>query len=139
MILKINYELTMKVFGEYLFDRDNFMLYEKGSDDAEFLEEPLPFPHLSDYDCKMAFIESFNDKMLSEKFSQINDSRKFSEKFWEFTDDGGERYSAYFDFEMQFSARIIAEWCGKNNIPFYLDKSDGNLMFFFKNVSFFDF
>lgn len=122
MILKINYDLSRKVFGEYLFDRDNFMLYEKGSDDAEFLEEPLPFPHLSDYDCKMAFIESFNDNKLSEKFRQYKDGRDFLNNFWNFTDDGGERYCAYFDFECRFSVGIIMDWCGKNNIPCYLDR-----------------
>ncbi|MCM1506266.1 MAG: hypothetical protein NC177_03895 [Ruminococcus flavefaciens] len=58
MILRIDYDVVSHTYGNWLFDLDTFQFYEKDSEDMDFLTNYLPFPKVSDYEYKNAFLDS---------------------------------------------------------------------------------
>lgn len=132
MILRIDYDVVSHTCGNWLFDLDTFQFYEKNSEDAEFLTNYLPFPTISDYDCKKAFLDKLNSiRKIPHRLIELLD-KDFEFWFWNIVDDGDVRLNEFDRFEKQYSVNKIAKWCDDNNIPYYIDKSDDFLMYFLK-------
>lgn len=132
MILRIDYNVVSHTYGKMLFDLDTFQFYEQNSEDAEFLTNYLPFPTVSDYECKKAFLNKLNStKKIPHKVIELLD-KDFEFWFWNIVDDGDKILNEFDRFEKQYSVNEITKWCSENNIPHYIDKSDDLLMYFLR-------
>lgn len=132
MILRIDYNVVSHTYGKLLFDLDTFQFYEQNSEDAEFLTNYLPFPTVSDYECKKAFLNKLNSiKKIPHKVIELLD-KDFEFWFWQIVDDGDKILNEFDKFEKQYSVNEIIKWCGENNIPHYIDKSDDLLMYYLR-------
>lgn len=129
MILRIDYDVVSHTYGNWLFDLDTFQFYEKNSEDMDFLTNYLPFPTVSDYECKKAFLDSIGK--ISNQLIELLE-KDFEFWFWNIVDDGDKRLAEFDKFEKQYSVNAIIKWCSDNYIPYYIDKSDSLFMYFLK-------
>lgn len=128
MILRIDYDVVRHTYGKWLFDLDTFQFYEQNSEDAGLLY--LPFPTVSDYECKKAFLNKLNSiKKIPHKLIELLD-KNFEYWFWNIVDDGDKILSEFDRFEKQYAVNEITKWCDENFISYYIDKSDDVLMYF---------
>ena len=63
-------------------------------------------------------------------FESITDEKEFLNWFWGTVDDGGQNLTDYRIFEDKYSLKKIIDWCEKNGINYYVDKSDWYLKSF---------
>lgn len=151
MILKINEELCSFTFAgkgilhennkypfgykfvnepaAYFFDPDSGIVCESGTDDAEAIDDPIVFPSVTRIEVQKEYIKSLDDKKLNDIFKGLDD-KEYWDTFWQYFDDGGEKFTAFGIFEKRYRINKIIKWCEENNIPYYVDKKDE----FIKNV-----
>ena len=116
------YPLGMKVIYEptaYLFDAETFLICDKDSDESEYLGDTTPFPIVNQHEAMHAFVNSINNKRITNLFRYLPDE-DFGKVFWGVFDDGGENFCAYHRFEEKYRYNIIIKWCEDNNIPHFI-------------------
>ena len=126
MILKIDYEVFRLVNAEsekYIFDPDTFLVIDKNSDEAEFVESPIPFPFIAKCEAERAFTETLGKK-TAQFFENLTDEKDFMNWFWGTVDDGGQILINFRIFEDRYHLKKITDWCEENNIPYFVDKND---------------
>lgn len=126
MVLKIDYEVFKLVSVEtetYYFDPDTYLIVDKTSNEAKFVEYPISFPFTAKYEAERAFIQTLN-KTLRQFFDRIKDEKEFENWFWGTVDDGGQNLRDFRIFEDRYQLKKITDWCEENNIAYYVDKSD---------------
>ncbi|MCR5540960.1 MAG: hypothetical protein K6F71_09130 [Ruminococcus sp.] len=120
------YPLGMKVIYEptaYLFDAETFLICDKDSDESDYLCDTIPFPIVNQHEAMHAFVDSINNKRITNLFRYLPDE-DFGKVFWGVFDDGGENFCAYHRFEEKYRYNIIIKWCEDNNIPYYIKDPD---------------
>ncbi len=126
MVLKIDYEVFKLVRAEseqFWFDHYTFLIVDKKSDEAEFIETPIPFPFTEKNETAKAYTKTFR-KELRQFFDGIKDENEFMNWFWGTVDDGGQNLTNFRIFEDKYHLKKITDWCDENSIPYYVDKSD---------------
>ena len=126
MILKIDYEVFKLVRAEseqFLFEPNTYLIVDKDSDEAEFIEEPIPFPFIEKNEAEKAYTKTFG-KSTRQFFESITDEKDFMNWFWGTVDDGGENLMGFRIFEDKYHLKKITDWCEENSIPYYVDKND---------------
>ena len=132
MILKIDYEVFKLVRAEseqFLFDPYTYLIVDKDSDEAEFIEEPISFPFTEKNETAKAYTGTFG-KRLRQFFDGIKDEKEFMNRFWGTVDDGGERLTDFRIFEDKYHLKKITDWCDENSISYYVDKNDWYIKMF---------
>lgn len=107
----------------YIFDPYSFIVLRSDTEEAKAVENAVVFAAVSDVEAQRAFVASINDRRLVQAFRDLDDDA-FSNKFWRYFDDGGQKLSDYRCFEEYYRIKRIADWCDENYIPYYLDRSD---------------
>ena len=126
MILKIDYEVFKLVRAEseqFLFDPYTYLIVDKDSDEAELIEDPIPFPFTGKNEAEKAYTKTFGKK-LAQFFDSIKDEKEFTNWFWGTVDDGGEKLTDFRIFEDKNKLKKITDWCDENSIPYFVDKND---------------
>ena len=126
MVLKIDYEVFKLVRVEseqFWFDHYTYLIVDKESDEAEFIETPIPFPFTEKNETAKAYTKTFG-KELRQFFDGIKDENEFMNWFWGTVDDGGQNLTNFRIFEDKYHLKKITDWCDENSIPYYVDKSD---------------
>ena len=126
MILKIDYEVFKLVRAEseqFWFDPYTYLIVDKVSDEAEFIEEPIPFPFIEKNEAEKAYTKTCG-KSTRQFFESITDEKDFMNWFWGTVDDGGENLMGFRIFEDKYHLKKITDWCEENSIPYYVDKND---------------
>jgi hypothetical protein len=132
MILKIDCEVFKLVRAEseqFLFDPNTYLIVDKDSDEAEFIEAPIPFPFTEKNETAKAYTKTF-DKKTAQFFDSIKDEKEFMNWFWGTVDDGGEKLTHFRIFEDKYHLKKITDWCDENSIPYYVDKNDWYIKMF---------
>lgn len=126
-IFCINYETYSKVCDpsdvQYLFDPFTYQIFPKDSVDSDNYADFLEYPLISRKESMHAFVESLNNKKLNKAFTNLCD-KDFADLFWSTFDDGWEWLTRFEKFQNKYTLVRLTEWCDKNNIPYYIDKSD---------------
>lgn len=107
----------------YIFDPYSFIVLRSDTEEAKEVENAVVFAAVSDTEAQRAFVASLNNRRLARAFGNLDDNA-FSNKFWQYFDDGGQKLSDYRSFEEYYRIKRIADWCEENYIPYYLDRSD---------------
>lgn len=120
------YPLGCKLIYEpviYIFDPDSFAVCRKNSDEAEAVENPIMFPSVTRAEAQKAYISFLNDPKLSAVFNGLGD-KEYWDTFWNYFDDGGEKFAEFNRFEKYYRIKSITDWCEINNIPYYINNRD---------------
>lgn len=132
MVLKIDYEvfrLVMAEKEEYVFDAVTYAICEKGSEEAEFFDYPIPMPFTEKMKLYKAYVETFSPR-IRRQFAHTPDERAYMGLFWYYADDDGEKSERFGKFEDMYYLRKLVDWCEMNHIAYYIDKSDWYLKSF---------
>ncbi|MDE5557047.1 MAG: hypothetical protein K2J32_05045 [Ruminococcus sp.] len=117
------FEIIPSSNGKYLFDMFTYQIFLKDSVDFDNYYDFLEYPLISRKESMHAFVESLNNKTLNRKFANLSDG-DFADLFWGTFDDGGLWLTRFEKFQNKYTLVKLMEWCDKNNIPYYIDKSD---------------
>ena len=132
MVLKIDYEVFRLVRAEsenFWFDPYSYIIVDKDSDEAEFIEDPIPFPFIEKNEVERAFTKTFGKK-LAQFFERITDEKDFIIWFWGTVDDGGQNLTDFRIFEVKYQLKKLTDWCEENSISYYVEKNDWYLKSF---------
>lgn len=131
MILKLTPEVISFVIGSptetgrpALFNPETYELYRA--------DEPLPaavsremlmaFPRIREVDVQRAYVESLNNRTITNRFRHLTDEA-FWHEFWNTFDDGGFQTADYRAFEQAFYVQAVRNWCQNNGIACYTPNS----------------
>ena len=128
MVLKLTPEVISMVIGAPTekadpawFNTETYDLY--GADDeippAVSSEMLIEFPKVREIDVQRAYVNSLNDRALSNRFKHLTDE-EFWREFWNTFDDGGLRLANYRAYEEAFYKETVKLWCRDNGIAYYI-------------------
>ncbi len=104
-----------------LFDLESYELYRADAEApaAVSREMLLSFPIVRQVDIQRAYVNSLNDRSISNQFRNLTDD-EYWHRFWKMFDDDGFRSSDYGKYEEAFYLRTVLAWCESNGIVYRL-------------------
>ena len=77
----------------------------------------IPFFTLKEHDVMQKYIESFNNKSLTQKFNRFT-GKDYTVEFWKFFDDDRLLTSGFSQLQEKLLVQKAKEWCEENGIAY---------------------
>ena len=119
MILKIDWDMLAKAMGNSLwyFRLDDGTFCCGAAEDECPDSLLIPFPLISQTEIQRAYVQSLNDRTVTNRFRGLSDA-DYPTLFWKLFDDDGIKSDRYYAFEERYYLQAVIAWCRENGIAY---------------------